>query len=409
MPDEVPTLTVTKTEAAVPLPENDAARVKSTFNENLAAAKEEINPTQPEVVEPVKVVEPKTETAKPADGKPEMPDEIITGKKTTADDVLLNEKPPEHLKGAARQSFEKQQQQYNERITRLREERDALAKEKEELAAKYDPEVVKSRDAALEALKAEKARADEHAAALRLTAFERTPEYQSLLKNEQAEIENAKTYIEGAEIDPNVIALAAQAKGPQRIKILRDGGIELDSIGAIVSHLSAADRYAAERTNELANSGALLAQREAQQEQQRQAMEAQAREEQTRIFGEAITKAKTDLKPFRRVEGNDAWNQQITELESTAQRFFNGKADLVELAHVAVKGVAYDVLDTMVTKQAATITELKAELGRLKAAQPTIDRAAETKLTATNGTVDQMAESRALFNRNLEAARNGQG
>lgn len=394
MPDES-----TITEAAVSLPEADAARAKSTFNAEMATATAAENPPAQEAA-PDKPAEPKADAA-PA--KPDMPAELLDGNKPDAEDPLLTGEAPKELKGAARANFEKLQTVSRERIAALKAEKEALTKQMTE--NKGDPEAVKARDAALEAHKAAVARAAELEAIVERSAFQNSSKYQALEKSEQAEMTAAKSYLDGTEIDPNVIDLASHAKGAARIKMLKDAGMEPETISAIAPHLAAIDRVSAEKTAALENSKAYTAQQIAEAEQQRAAQETQHKAEETRVFGEALSRAETTLKPFRRVEGNEPWNEQIAELKATAQSFFNGKADLATLADIAVKGVAYDVLDTMVGKQAATITELQAELGRLRAAQPSIE-----KVTEKNGSetpADPMARARSTFNRELAAATNG--
>lgn len=359
----------TITEAAEPLPPSEAARVQAVFKNAMAEAKaEEAAPEPAPALE--KPVEPaKAEPAK--DGKVEMPAEVVEGKKAD-DDLLLKGPPPEHMKGKARESFERQQQQYNERLTKLRAERDEFAEKAKAVAESGD--AIKARDAALEAHKAASARAAELEATLERVALKDSAKYQALDKQEQAELETAKSYVVGTEIDPNVIELAARAKGAARLKILREAHVDSETIAAVSPHLAALDRITATKDAELARSHESLAQERAQAEQERSAQEAQMKAEADRVFNDTLTSAKGTLKPFQRVEGNDAWNQQIATLETTAKELFNGKADIVRLADIAVKGVAYDVLDTMVTKQAKQINDLTAELGRLKAAQPSIEK-----------------------------------
>jgi hypothetical protein len=201
-------------------------------------------------------------------------------------------------------------------------------------------------------------------------AFKESPRFKAQFSGQkEAAIEMAKGYLEGTEIKPDIIELAAHATGRKRLDILKDAGLEESTISAILPHLAQVDTVQRNEQAALANWKAEQG-KWSEEQAQRQAQEKQKRVEQEEKIWEQVV-GKLDLLPLRKSKDSPEWNARAEQLLAEAKRRFNGEgADLPTFAETVAKGVAYDAQTEVVEHLRGEVTSLRAETARLKSAAP---------------------------------------
>lgn len=213
-------------------------------------------------------------------------------------------------------------------------------------------------------------------AELERVAFERSPRYQKFVSEGEAELTAAKSYLEGVKndegeaIDPNVIDLAARAKGPKRADILDKSGLNQTTISAVTSHLARADAIDRDREAAQENWKRTSADWTAEQTKAHEARAAQVKANEDKVFTDVGKKMAETLAPFQTAEGNDDWNTGKDERFKTAQLYFDGKKSLAETAEIIYKGVACEVYKDAFEDLRTKYNDLVGETERIKAARP---------------------------------------
>lgn len=348
--------------APPPSPAAETAALSSRFDDALAKVKAEFpNGIDPEKLE--QAVKPPPTTEKPPDAKPptkgEVPDHLITGdkiEKPADDDISKIELP----KGASPKSAEA--------FARLKvriEELESKRKEWEAAPKVVDPTDWKAK------LEAAESRAAELEARVERTDFEKSPRFQQqFTTKEQNALKDATGYLEGSDVNPNVIELAARATGAARIKILGEAGVSGELLSAIMPSLRAYDDVQREKTAALENWKGTAAQWQAEQEKQKTAAEAQTRAQEERVMADVGKKVAANFEVYQKVEGHDAWNAQVDDLQTEAKKFFSGDMPLEQIAEVAYYGLGAKHLHAMFHTLQGKYREVQTELAKLKSASP---------------------------------------
>lgn len=222
---------------------------------------------------------------------------------------------------------------------------------------------------------AEKAVADRDAE-LERVAFERSPRFQKFVKEGEAELASAKSYLEGVktedgvDINPNVIDLAAKTPGAKRVSILADSGMDASTIAAVTSHLARADAINRDREAAIENWKETNTQWTAEQERAGEAKAAQVKQTEDKVFVDVGKKMSETLAPFQKVDGNDEWNAGVDQRLKEAQEFFDGKKPLQATAEMLYKAQACDVYKDAFEDLRTKYNDLVADNDRTKAARP---------------------------------------
>lgn len=323
-----------------------------------------------------------TDADKPADtqqqaDKPEktspvddIPDEFIRSEQSKdqaqpPEKNEFNDEPPKEVKGAAREAFKKLQQAADLKIKTLSQQLADFEKKAKESSSDAGPSKEHQ-----EALKSASDRAAALEQELERAAYERSPRFQRFGKDEAAELTAAKSYLEGTEVSPSAIEMAARASGAQRVKILRDAGMDAETISLVGTNLARADAIRRDRDESLSNWKASREQELAGQDAARAAAEQKQRAQEDAVFKEVGEKIRGSLEGFRRIEGNAKWNALVEKNEKDAADFFAGNKSMQELAELAYQGVAAtttQMINAGLRKRLETALE---ENARLKAAQP---------------------------------------
>lgn len=242
------------------------------------------------------------------------------------------------------------------------------------------------------------------------TSLETSPQFQrNYIKREQAELESAKAYLEGSEVDPRIIDYAARTHGATRVKVLTEAGLTPELIASVNSHLAVYDGIQRDKQAAIENWQAQGAQWQEQEAQRLQA-EQQKRSQQEEQVWENVFKKNSNLIPYRESK-DDKWNSRRSELIERAKTIFNGNGtDLPTMAEVVQKGVAYDALqENVVEPLLEKIKTLEGENAKLRSSAP------GGQITQTTGEVAKVDPSKVsreelskqTFNDALAAARGG--
>lgn len=389
---------------AVPAVEDNHIReATSRFEENLKAANATPETTPAETPAAPAKPEVRTET-KPAEATPAndgIPDEFLgiepAKPAEDPDAKLLDEQPTGQVK--------------HEHFTKLQTLSKARIKAAEDKLAQVEAQLkdVQSKggvdDKTKAQLEALQKRADEAEERLNRAHFERSPQFQKMVERAEKSISDAKTYLEGTEIDSNVVDLAAKAKGAARIKILKEAGADAEQIAAIAPYLANYDSIRADQDSALASHKETAAKWESEQKSVREAEEARIKKEDERVFDSVLSKTQASMVAYRKVQGNDAWNSGVDELIAKAREHFSGQVSVEEAAEVVIAGVGAIRTAQINTRLLERLAAANKKIAELTSAQP----GNSNGRSANGATIDESKLSeedrlKSAFERNLAAA-----
>lgn len=236
-------------------------------------------------------------------------------------------------------------------------------------------------------------------------AYESSPRFKAqFVEAEKAALDGAKTYLEGTEITPDTIDLAARASGQKRLQILRDAGADPEMIAAIVPQLSQFDSVQRGKAKALENWRTEAARNQEADSARDQAAKAKRAEQENRVWDDTLSKA--NLLPFRKSKEADAqeWNARADNDMAKAKQIFNGEnVGLDEMAATIQKGVAYDAQQEVLDDLVERVKLLTTENAKLKSARPggssTVNGTSATTATGSD------ASPSSIFNAELQKAR----
>lgn len=200
--------------------------------------------------------------------------------------------------------------------------------------------------------------------------FTESPRFQQMFSEpEKAAIDGAKAYLEGTEINPNLVDVIIHATPKRRLDMLNEAGATPDQIAAIVAQISRYDDIQRSKGKAIENWKTDVAQMSEQETAYRQQQEEKRRQEEETIWEQVVSSA--DLLPLKKSKNDQAWNNRIPEIIQKAKTDFNGnEATLPDLGLVILKGRAYDALSEVVDKLTERLNNLISEGAKLKAVKP---------------------------------------
>lgn len=381
-----------------PVSVSDSDQLKSNFNTQLQAEVERTTGAP---------IEEKIEVTKPVEVKKVEEDSLIPSElmgskevKKPAEEPLVSDEVRNAMKGAARSNFDKLEKAAQARIDALRAE---LA------AAKAKPAVTTDVEPILAEAKVAKERAAQLEVEFERVAYTQSPKFQKFGTEEGAEIKSAKSYLEGGEVNPAIIDAAANTMGAARMKILRDAGLDAETIAVLSPHLARVDAIRRERDQSLEGWKANVAQDQQRAQLQQQQEHQQRVAQEKAVFTQVMDEMKNDP-AFTRVDGRDKWNAIVEQNFKDAEDFAHGHKPLAELFKLGIDGVSARTTRMMNQELTKRCNELTAEVGRLKAAQPGVGKSGEevVRKAAPNETKDQTEHWKNSFNAaKQEVAANG--
>lgn len=362
----------------------DTATIEATEDAATAAAfdaaiaeTEAREPVAPQSA-PAKLSTEKAPPAKAPDKAPEakseFPDELLGGVPAKKEEVKVGDDDPLEVtpKGQiSHDHFKKAQATYKERLAESARERDAARARISELESK-PRELPEDHVKTLAALKADLAKSQEE---LSRVAFERTPEFQNQFTKKEARLVDlaSKAAAEHG-VDAKLIQRALSMEGKSRFALLEDTEMSGAALSYVSNLLAQHDQLQAEKSEVLAGSKERLAQWQADQQTQRMTHDNERKATEEAAWNEAGKELEKEFEPFRRVEGNDAWNAQVDANKAEAKALFHdGNISEKDLAKVAHYAVGAKVLHKMFYAVRDKLNAATARIAELQAASPDIN------------------------------------
>lgn len=315
--------------------------------------------SKPKVDAPAKVEAKKAES-------PDIPEALLGGEKPAEKtpepseiDKVLAQDEPSRGKGQWKLVKEHAAKLSAELAQRTKELEEARASTPKADRAEIDEE-----------LKTHRAQVEQLQVALEKAAFERSPRYQAFIEREKGNIESAKGYLDGSEIDGGVVDIAAGQKPAQRLKTLRDADMDAETIAAVMPYLAQADSIRGDREKALAGHKEETAREAATQAQQREQAETRDREQQSALFKKIGTDLGSKFAPLQKVEGHDAWNKQVDATLARAEQLYMGGNSDEDVAASAYKAAAFETLNGLYVKVIERNKALNEQVAKLTAQQP---------------------------------------
>jgi len=403
-------------------PQAEVELSKSTFRDAMAAEKAkqpqaiaenpdiDATPTEPAVEPtPENPAEPAVTQTPPAADEPaksKVPEELLSGKKSepkvdealAAIDAMVL---PKNAKPEQVASFGKLKEESKRIILEKQQRISELESKTSDAAPRAEIE------SANERVKAAETRARELESQLERVAFTESPKFKRFLDDEAATLASAKSYLEGTEINPAIVDVAARTTGANRIRMLREAGADAEQIAAISPYLAEFDRIQRYKGSAIENWKAESAQMSEQATRQHEAVMAQRRQSEERVWSQVVSEISGDIAGYRKFDGNDAWNERAEQLDAESKRIFNGEGvDLKEVAQVIRQGVAYPVEREIRMALTEELNKANAKIAKLTAAKPAVGNGAAASPKVDPNMTDEQAHKNA-FNRELATARGG--
>lgn len=333
-------------------------------------------PSAPAEPAPAKEAAPApTKQDKVADG---LPEEFLTGKKETVKtettdefEKLVNSAPNGQLR---HEQFKQLQAATKAKVAALQAD---LAKRDEELAKLRGLEVPESAKKEHERLSK---RAAELEAELERVAYERSPKFKEKFgARETAMRSQLEATAKDLGVEDHQVAQLNALSGRRRFEMIDELDIPQSAKGALSSLAMQLDGIKAEREADLGRSREELTAWQQEQEQERKQQEQALRAEEDRVFAEELGTATTTLPAFQKIEGNEAWNKEVESRIEQARQFFNGGADIKQLAQLALRGMNDLVSEKIIKAQQQRLKEYADQLSRYKSTNPGGGSAPEIK------------------------------
>ncbi len=341
----------------IPEPEKEAPR--NSFSKALEVAEGAAG-------KPVDVVQAKpAEKAKEPDTS-HIPEELLTEKKPEEKkEQVVEVTLPANTPKFAREAIDRA----NRRAAAVEAEREALRAELE--AARKTPNEQTETE-----LKAERERATQLEERLAKRDFMESRQFRQFETREADQLAGAKSFLDGAldadgkALDTSVIDQAARLNGAKRIAVLRDAGLDAETISGITPYLASLDVIGREKAAALENWKSEAEQMKAQERQHAEHQSAREKADEDRMFSEVGKTMQEKLSVLRRVDGQDKWNAQCDQIEARAKEIFNGALPAPELVEMSYRAAAQEVTDRMNTALRTKVKTLTDQVAALTAAQP---------------------------------------
>jgi hypothetical protein len=364
----------------------DKQALMDSFNKSVAAeqgasvdeANDVTKQTKTEVRTPIKEAG-KTESLIPAElmstvSGEKKPDQQQQQQQQQDEPLVAEEVRNQIPKGKARESFEKLENAAKAKIDRLHKEMAELKAKQTTTALPADYEA-KLKETAERAAKLEQE--------LERTAFERSPKFQRYGQEEKAELSTAKAYLEGTEVNPSILEVAANTTGAARVKLLQEAGLDPTTIALISSNLNRVDALRRERDASLTTWKQSMEVEQNQSKQFAEQQEQQRVAEEKRIYESTMEKFKT-IPAFTRVDGQEKWNALVEQNFKDAEDFAFGRKSLPELFELGIRGTAQRTTELMNQELTRRLEEANTRLAKLTAAQPTVGSPADSDVRKPN-------------------------
>lgn len=224
-------------------------------------------------------------------------------------------------------------------------------------------------------LKAEREARAALEARLERVAFTESPKFKAFEVREADQLAGAKAAIDGLKVedvavDPSIIDLAARLTGAKRLAVLKDAGLDPETIATVTPYLATLDTIGREKAAALENYKGELEKWNAQERQQSEAQQKQRDAEVERLFSEVSKGIHEKIREFRKVEGQPKWNAQVDAITARANEIFSHNLPLEEVAEMAHRAAAQELTSKINDNLRAENKTLKEQVKKLTASQP---------------------------------------
>lgn len=354
------------------LPASHIEQSKSFFRQAMADVADKPQEISTEAVPPAETPPAQSPSSPDQQIKSAIPEDIISPPETK----IETEKPSEAI--AAIEAMQLPKSAKAEQVTNFATLKEKAKKEIESQATRIkelEGKIGKSTDKSeIEAWQAKLTAAEERASKIEeefsRAAYEQSPHFRSkFIAREVTAIEGAKKVLEGTEVSPEIIEVAARLSGQKRRDVLKNAGIEGDLLSEVAPYLTSFDAVQNDKKAAIENWKGESAKLQEAANAKSQADKQRRVAEENRVW-EAVSH-KTDLLPLRKSKDNGEWNARAEELAGKAKQIFNGEGvPLDAFAETIQKGVAYDAVNDVLQKVMDENKNLKAENAKLKSARP---------------------------------------
>lgn len=184
-------------------------------------------------------------------------------------------------------------------------------------------------------------------------------------------LDSIKKTLNATDVDvKRFMDLVQQPESKDRNAALSDLTENLDKIsfGKITTAMAQYESLRDSREAELSNPDDTY--QKIRQEQELTAQ--QKRSEQVRVMENVLGNATKQVPWFKPIEGQEAWNQRITDVQSRAKSYWNPESPhtMEELADVTFKGSIYPLMQEALQLAHAETERLNAELAELRGSTP---------------------------------------
>lgn len=206
--------------------------------------------------------------------------------------------------------------------------------------------------------------------ALERTNIEESPRFKEKYdKPQQTLITQIKKTLLTTEANPDEIAaLVAMPESKERTKALNEAleGLDRISQGRVAAAVSDFDSIRDARAAELGSPRETF---QKMRQDQENASRTQ-RENNAKVMDNTIQKARTAFPWFKEIDGNDAWNAKVSEVQSLAKSYWNDSHTPEQLAEVTIAGVMAPMFTKALELARAENEKLNAELAQYRDATP---------------------------------------
>lgn len=314
-----------------------------------------------------------------------IPDELLGDKpkaEVDPDANLLDAEPVGPLK---HENFKKVQARAKQEIAAAKKEAADMAAKIKEFEGRGSDDKTK---AEIDQLRKDR---QEMEAALERLAFERSPKFQKqFVAREKATLDRATKAFTDAGGEAALLPEILAASPARRFAMLDELEISASGKQYVISVLSEHDAIQSEKAAALAESRERLNQWETEEKAQQEAAASQRTVEMKKLLDRTIIETAAEFEPFRKVDGNDAWNAEVDARIAEVTRIAVGESTEKEIIQKIARGVAADRIHQMFKTVRDENKALRARNAELEAAQP----GAGGRAPAVNGNANETAEDR---------------
>lgn len=308
------------------------------------------------------------ETPKPA--ADDIPESLLKPATPKAEEPAEDAPPELHgnVSEKTREHFKKQGEYYKTKLAKTSEEVAALRKELEG-AKSSNGKPSAEHLSALEAIKKER---DDYLARLERVAYQESPAFQEKFTAREERLRGvAEKIFEDVGADKAILTQALAMNGKRRDEFLDEQeGLGSTTKARLASVLGQLDVLTEERTADIATSREKLAAWRAEESARESAEREQLKSKLSGLVEATLKTAVAEWIPFKKQEGNDAWNAGVDERIKLVNKIVHEPISdeaIVEYAFAAAGAKVTDRINQRLMERVAT---LEAKLNGMSATEP---------------------------------------